>query len=793
MEKIDVYDKDTSKFEWGTVWIKNPSFRHGEEPFRFKATNKKEEAVINKHQNYYTIEELNLFPDQYIKPIFDKDSYDVPIDSNKDMEMIRKIFKDAVIKEARREPRMKNGKMFYSARYYVQDERIRANQLEDLIRFQHDIPNDYFDLSQYRKGGQFFAIYNIKKFNGESVPKLVPYNDPNPNIFDYYATYVLKKYKDWDEVWDNLQIYLAYKKEQEVKVVYKEDDEEVIKEETTELTHIIKHLTPKRADDYQNWFKVVIAIINYGVRINLHKRVIEGLIYQFSKKSICFYEEDKVEKWIVDNYTRISNSSVEHKLGRNYLINVCLKEDDNDYWTKTYRFRDYKVVLRDFTKECVKVRMGAKWVIVRNEDEYTPDPYFLYDKDKLKHYYENEEFMCYKTKDKDGKETMVNIVDNMSCYWKDMTIKSYVNIVYVPCPKQEIADKYFNTWLGWECLKYDGCSEDDEDVVIILKHLKEVWCDDNLELVDWWLDYLAYLVCGGRTGVVPIVRGKQGCGKDAFMSDFIRDKLLGARYCITTNDPINHIFGRFNAGLLDKSYGIIEEGGYDLNTVYCKIKAVATSEKLSIEKKFADVVNTTNRVNLIISTNYPCLITGDKGEDQRRIMNIKCSDRYLGNVEYFDKYRKAIANGDAVKTIHNMLVKRFKEKKLDPNNTMYLQITKPETQETFEVREKSIPLTTQFLLDVLKIDVLKRTDDMKVNRSVFYAKYKSWCETRNFKSCDANSFYSNVVGIDKLKQVKSVGVRYLIIEKDTKERLLELNKDDEEAEVVEAMADLDMW
>lgn len=791
MEKIDVYDEDT-KFEWGTIWIKNPIHRKGQDPYRFKATTKKEVEVISKHHNNYIIEELNLFPNQYIKPIFDKDSYDVPIDSAKDMEMIRKIFKDAVIKEARREPRMKNGKMFHSARYYVLNERIRANQLEDLIKFQGDIPNDYFDLSKYGKGGQFFTIYNTKKFDGD-VPQLVPYNDPNPNIFDYYATYVLKKYKDWDNEWEQLQIFLAYKKEHEAKVVYKEDDEEVIQEEPTELNEIIKRLSPKRADWYPDWLKVVFGIMNYGVMINLDRRTIEGLIHQFSKKSIPFYEEDKVIKWIADNYERISESDAKHKLGRNFLINVCLKEDDNEYWTKTYRYRDYKIVLQDLTKECVKVRMGGKWLILRNEDDYNAEPYFLYDKIHLKHYYENEEIMCYKSVDKDKKDIMVNIVDCMSKYWKDMLIKSYVNIIYVPCPKQDITDKYFNTWFGWECMKYKGCSEDDEDVGIILKHLKEVWCDDNMELFEWWMDYLAYLVNGGRTGVVPIVRGTQGCGKDAFMSDFIRNKLLGARYCITTDDPVNHIFGRFNAGLLDKSYGVIEEGNYGLNNVYAKIKATATADKLSIEKKFADVVNAKNMINLIISTNLPCLITGDKGMEQRRIMNIKCSDRYLGNTEYFNKYRKAIDNGDAVKTIYNILVKRFKDKKLDPNNTMYLQNTKPDTKERDEVKEKTIPLTTQFLLDIIKIDDLKDGVSMKVNRTTLYTKYKSWCETRNIKCCDANSFYTTIAEVDNLLPIKSVGLRYFVIDEDVKKRLLELNKDDAGAEELVLMKDLVLY
>jgi hypothetical protein len=174
-------------------------------------------------------------------------------------------------------------------------------------------------------------------------------------------------------------------------------------------------------------------------------------------------------------------------------------------------------------------------------------------------------------------------------------------------------------------------------------------------------------------------------------------------------------------------------------------------------------------------------------------MNIKCSDRYLGNTEYFNKYRKAIDNGDAVKTIYNILVKRFKDKKLDPNNTMYLQNTKPDTKERDEVKEKTIPLTTQFLLDIIKIDDLKDGVSMKVNRTTLYTKYKSWCETRNIKCCDANSFYTTIAEVDNLLPIKSVGLRYFVIDEDVKKRLLELNKDDAGAEELVLMKDLVLY
>lgn len=799
MDKIDIYDADATKFEWETIWIKKcKGQRKGEDPTRFKAKKKEDINLIANELDNFISEELNLFSNQYIKPIFDKDS-NTEINYENDMQMIRYIFgEDAKIKILTRPKRIKNGKMFWSARYIVQNIRIRANQLYDFIKFDERIPDNYFDTSKYGKTGQFFTLGNNKKYNPDKndpvkyieVPPLLPYNDKNPNPLDYYATYVKEKWKNYDELWETLQWVLAKKKEKEVKVEYKEDDEEVEIGKSTEIEEIISHINPKRADHYETWMKVVFAIINYGLVLKLNKRRLVELIHNFSAKSIPFYEEDKVDGWIENNYERLAYSNAEKKLGRNYLINVCLKEDDERFWEEKYRCRDYKVVLKDFSKECIKVRMGGKWLILRNEDKFTTEPYFLYDKANLKHYYENEEVMCYKSKDKDGKDIMVNIVDAMSRYWKDMTIKCYVNVIYEPCPTEDISNKYFNTWCGWECMKYEAVAEGDEDVAVILKHLKEVWCDDNMELYEWWLDYLAYLVNGGRTGVVPIVRGTQGCGKDAFMSDFIMNKLLGSKYCITTCDPINHIFGKFNAGLLDKSYGVIEDGAYSVNSVYCQIKAIATGDKLSIEKKFENVRNAKNKINLIISTNYNNLISGDKGMAQRRIMNIKCSDRYLGNDEYFDKYRKAINNTGAVKVIYNMLMKRFKDKELDPENTMYLQKTKPETKETQEVQEKNIPLTTQFLLDKLDMDIMKNGVDTRINRTTLYAKYKSWCDAKTIKCCDANTFYTNVVEVDGLIQKKIMGIRYLIFDIKSKARLAELNKDDEGSEALEVM---DEW
>jgi hypothetical protein len=301
MEQNDIYDADTTKFEWETIWIKKcKGHRKGEDPTRYKAKTKEQIKLIGDTLNNFITEELNLFSNQYIKPIFDKDS-NTEINFDNDMQMIRHIFgENAKIKIATRKPRMKNGKMFWSARYIVQKVRIRPNQLLDLIKFEGKIPDDYFDLSKYGKGGQFFTLFNDKKYNPDKnapvkyidVPPLLPYNDKNANPIDYYATYVKESWENYDSIWETLQWVLAKRVEKVIPIEYK-DDEEVDMGKSMEIEEVIKRVNPKRADHYETWMKFVFAIINYGVRLGLDGRTIKGLIHSFSKKSIAFYEEDK--------------------------------------------------------------------------------------------------------------------------------------------------------------------------------------------------------------------------------------------------------------------------------------------------------------------------------------------------------------------------------------------------------------------------------------------------------------------------------------------------------------------
>lgn len=756
MEQIDVYDPETTKFEYETIWIKKcRGQRKGHDPVRFKATTEADVRLIANENDNFVVEELTLFPDQYIKPIFDRDSY-TEINYEEDLKMISHIFDDAKVKISTRPQRLKNGKMFWSARYVVQKRRIRANQLLDLIKNESKIPDDYFDLSKYGKGGQFFTLYNDKKYDGE-VPKLMPYKDNKINLLDYYATYVEEDWKNYDDLWETLQLLNSYKMAKEVKVEYK-DDEDVEMGKSVEIEDIISHLDPKRADHYGTWFKVPVVIINYGIKLGLSRRQISGLVHSFSAKSVAFYEEDRVDKWFESNYERFRDSKCDKKLGRNYLINVCLKEDDPKYWTEKYRYRSYDIVLGELNKECVKVRMNGRWLIFRTVDRNNAEPYYLFDKKGLEHYYENEEqfFFTYMKQSKDGELTTQSksIVSDLR-YFSDTKMKCYDNIVYTPCFDGVMDSKYFNTWDGWNVMKYPKC-QDYSKCEVFLTHLKEVWCSGCEVSYKWFLEYLSFIVRGGRSCVGVILRGGQGCGKDCFMTDLLMNRILGQKYCMMTNDPVNQLFGKFNSSLLNKSLVVIAEGGYDLDKCYSNIKDLITNGVLRIEKKFADITPNVNYANFMISTNAYDIIKDGKG---RRLGYWSCSDKYKGNKKYFDNFYEAVNDDNAVSAFYNFLIDKEMVYQADIEDLAYLQSTMPQTKLSKDIAVKNTPIVSQFLNGYFKMSKLeeyvKLEKVVKVKRSELYSAYRRFCDKCGYERLKLNLFSAQLLNLHNIECKKN--------------------------------------
>lgn len=793
MNEITVWDAEDNVFEWGLATFKNPSHAKGQKPTRYVAETRAGVSYILSKLNNYVLEEVNLYPNQYIRPCFDKDSEGIPIDYEKDMEMIREILGDVEIKIESREPRDKhnNGKVFYSARYVVQERRIRRNQLSDLIRWNKNVPEKYFDVSVYGDGGQFFTVYNNKKFapKGSSlkyidVPPLLPVNDEDVDVLDYCITYVLEEWDDYDDVWGREWEKKELEKEKKVKVVYKEEDCEKIE---LELNEIIKRLSAKRADDYCDWRGVCFALINCGIKCNLKKRNVESLIHDFSAKCDDKYEDDLVEKWFETTYYNLANSKAQKKLGRNYLINTCLKEDDYEYWRQNYKNRSYEVVLDDFNKECVRVLGCPKWIRFCVVDDICKMPYELLSKEDLVQRYAvlGEYFYQVKNKDND-KINEYSIVDLKSKFWKDPNCAKYDRIIYAPLRVD--CGRYFNTWTGWKASAYPVC-KDYSRCEVFINHLKGAWCKDDERLTKWFLEYFSGILRGGHTCVCPIVRGKQGSGKDCFMSELFMNKILGNDYSLITNDPCKHIFGSFNGALLNKSFVVIEEGSYDLEKSYGQLKSLITSESIAIEAKYMNVINTKNYCNPIVSTNRHDILKGDKGMKQRRLIYIEC-DPVKRSDEYYKKYFDALEDESALSAFYHYLLDPAMVYQYDINNLAYLQNSMPDTKLGMDIAYRNIPQTTKFLKQFFTADELKEHIDnnphkaMKILGKDLQRQYKKYCEGQGLEKVNLEHFTNSLLNNNEI-EYKKHSAMYYVIPYHTITALYAMTlKDDEEGKAV---------
>jgi phage/plasmid-associated DNA primase len=345
---------------------------------------------------------------------------------------------------------------------------------------------------------------------------------------------------------------------------------------------------------------------------------------------------------------------------------------------------------------------------------------------------------------------ILSIVNSVS-YYTDAKMKCYDNIVYTPCFDGVMDEKYFNTWDGWNVMKYPKCV-DYSKCEVFLTHLKEVWCNGCEVSYKWFLEYLSFIVRGGRTCVGVILRGGQGCGKDCFMTDLLMNRVLGQKFCMMTNDPVNQLFGKFNSSLLNKSLVVIAEGGYDLDKCYSNIKDLITNGVLRIEKKFADITPNVNYANFMISTNAYDIIKDGKG---RRLGYWSCSDKYKGNKKYFDRFYDAVNDDDAVSAFYNLLIDKEMVFQADIEDLAYLQSTMPQTKLSKDIAVKNTPIVSQFLNGYFKMSKLEEyielKKDVKVKRSELYSAYKRFCDKCGYERLKMNLFSAQLLNLHNVE------------------------------------------
>ena len=136
---------------------------------------------------------------QLIKPIFDFDSYeeiDIPLMTKK----INKLFPNKIIHYAVREPRLKDSKMRYSARAYVDGVMITSSNIGYLVK-NSDLTEA--DTSIYNKKRKMFLPLTTRKNDKLKVPVLKPINDAT--YFQCCASYIEEHFENWDNIVEDMK------------------------------------------------------------------------------------------------------------------------------------------------------------------------------------------------------------------------------------------------------------------------------------------------------------------------------------------------------------------------------------------------------------------------------------------------------------------------------------------------------------------------------------------------------------------------------------------------------------
>lgn len=198
-----------------------------------------------------------------------------------------------------------------------------------------------------------------------------------------------------------------------------------------------------------------------------------------------------------------------------------------------------------------------------------------------------------------------------------------------------------NLWRGWGVPAGDqgeaGCP-------LILRHIREVICDDDPALYEYVIGWLAHLVQRPweKPGVALVLRGLKGTGKDTLAAAVQR--LVGDKHTDAIRGE-GDLTGRFNEATARALLVHIEEALWSGDRAAAKaLQRVITAPSLTMEVKFLGKETVRSCARVIATTNEDWAAPA-KGRDERRYAILDVSDRYRGDRAYFDALYREI-NGD---------------------------------------------------------------------------------------------------------------------------------------------------
>jgi len=318
---------------------------------------------------------------------------------------------------------------------------------------------------------------------------------------------------------------------------------------------------------------------------------------------------------------------------------------------------------------------------------------------------------------------------------KDTFYEDYINL----CPKVKQTYK-----------KYDTIDKKiQKKVNLMLKHIKEVLCNDKDDIYNFLMKWLANMIKGNRNDSALYLKGPQGAGKSTPL-EFIREFVIG--YPLAFQGGSGPIKNKFNAELSGKLMVMFEElenfSVRDWMGISVVLKRQITSKTLMIERKGLSVIEETNLNNYILLSNNDAI----QDDDGRRYFILDISAKYINKEEYFNKLYNECFNDEVGQAFYSYC--------MEIDLTGYNAQKYPLTQSKLDSYSKRLDEVYKFLKEEY---ILKCRGIDKIEVSELYNKYSEFCGLKKPKGkIEFNKTLDNI----QIKYFKSGSKNYYQISKE---------------------------
>lgn len=567
--------------------------------------------------------------------------------------------------------------------------------------------------------------------------------------------------------------------------------------EVEDVRFLLDNINESRFDNYEDWRNIGFILKNYGEETSYD---FKEIFMEFSK-SKC---NEKFDKNYNENFWDNININNEKKIGLGSLFFYLMK-DNVEIYTEFKSNLVKKNMKLKYQNECQELEIEYE----NFEDLYnligkltTKEEvellilnkcFYIYNKGKgffaLKNLHKGGYLEYSKVRDfpikehffykgDDGKTFRGCFFEIANCLKENKDFRKVglffrpFSEKYIPKSINEKGDRYLNTFTGFK-YKYDKDFVVDMKLIEpVLHHFKEVICGGREDKLHYYTSWNANIFQKGDKNnvVIVLISEEQGTGKG--LATGFHGDILGRYYKPLRNE--GELFSRFNGILEDKLLIKIDEirKGGDLYDNKDTFKDIIDRTRMTIENKGMDPYETDDFCNYVVHSNGTDIIFVE-GTD-RRFAFFKVSDKYLGNIEYFDKLRNAM-NDENVKLHYFHYLMNYDISKFNSQNII---------QEELKISSKldSCNSILKFYFGVLQS--IEIEDKMvKIQTSSFYDNYKKYIvEFENGRPYGKNKFLKYIKDHFLIsKEVFIKGYKYFYFsKKDILEKICKILKLKEE-------------